>query len=679
MSRSTRGVTVALSYSSVVDDSQQPSPLVVKAASGTDTLAPKLLTPPPTGVAVSAGWWSATARMPHCRAHAAHAAIAAAWPREAHAALVHQAQHRVARRRRIAHEFDRLEPFRVVGRPAVGPAAPSVRVGSGGQPAARRVRKSNPVVACGAAARRRSHDKAVRRNVVKEIVVREDVEATAEVSVEVRNQREFLAGSRVGGPEDVQAVTGCVERGHGVDARGGGVRAERPRRRRSDDRHAQQHRRVGRVRCGKATTPGCSRRVPRDSRDVASRRSVADRDLRLRGPPRRRLRLSLHRRARSTRGGRIRRLSVAERRWLARIRSGEAARRQWPPAPARRAVAPGGDAIARGRPRIRVRRDRLGPHGLGSRGKFAPRRRQIRRRRPRLRADVDGDLRGRGQLARCALAARHRKRHRHRRREPRGLRGDAAAPRNRPCAAKLRVAGGGAGRLPRFCVGARRRAARPAAAGARRRAREAAAPSRPSRARRRRRRRVGDVPRRQPRVGHVPGEPPPRPRELHAAGRRGRAPALARRGAPAAGRRAARQGLHADDREHARAQSTGAPRRGRRRLAPRPARRGGRVGGDRGGHVARARAEGAQGDRRGALGRRRRRRPWTWGRRPTTRSRSAAGARARRPATTRRRRSSRSSTRGDRREASGESESRVDHSVIVRIPTCAASGGSAAR
>ena len=178
------------------------------------------------------------------------------------------------------------------------------------------------------------------------------------------------------------------------------------------------------------------------------------------------------------------------------------------------------------------------------------------------------------------------------------------------------------------------------------------------RARRRRRRRVGDVPRRQPGVGHVPGEPPPRPRELHAAGRRGRAPALARRGAPAAGRGAARQGLHADDREHARAQSTGAPRRGRRRLAPRPARRGGRVGGDRGGHVARARAKGATRATAGARSSRRRRRRGRGrgGRRPTTRSRSAAGARAPRPATTRRRRSSRSSTRGERREASGESE-----------------------
>ena len=64
-----------------------------------------------------------------------------------------------------------------------------------------------------------------------------------------------------------------------------------------------------------------------------------------------------------------------------------------------------------------------------------------------------------------------------------------------------------------------------------------------------------------------------------------------------------------------------------------------------------------KGDRRGALEQAAAAaRPWTWGRRPTTRSRSAAGARAPRPATTRRRRSSRSSTRGDRREASGESE-----------------------
>ena len=229
----------ALSYS--CDDSQQRRPLVVKAASGTDTLAPKLLTPPPEGVAVSAGWWSATARMPHCRRRRRRGRSPSPGrvAGEAHAALVHQPQHRVARRRRIAHEFDGLEPLGVVGRPAVGPATPSVRIGSGGQPAARRVRKSNPVVARGAAARWRGDDKAVRRNVAEEIVVREDVEATAEVSVEVRNERKFLAGGRVGGPEDVQAVTCRVERGHGVDARGGGVGAERPRRRCSD--HGHQH------------------------------------------------------------------------------------------------------------------------------------------------------------------------------------------------------------------------------------------------------------------------------------------------------------------------------------------------------------------------------------------------------------------------------------------------------
>ena len=153
-----------------------------------------------------------------------------------------------------------------------------------------------------------------------------------------------------------------------------------------------------------------------------------------------------------------------------------------------------GDANARGRRRIRVRRDRLGPHGLdlvadrtaaSSNSPTTPR-----------CALTGGDLRGRRQLARCALAAR-RNRHRRRRRNL-AASWRRRSSRNRTCAAQPRVAGGGG--TPASILCGARRGCPSRRRGARRRARGAAPPG--LRRRRRRRRRVGDVPRRQPGGAH---------------------------------------------------------------------------------------------------------------------------------------------------------------------------------
>ena len=89
MSRSTRAITVALSYSSVVDDSQQPSPL-----GGGGSKHWRRADATADGVAVSAVV-ERDARMPHAGRTATRRSPPPG-PRGPRG-LVHQAQHRVAR------------------------------------------------------------------------------------------------------------------------------------------------------------------------------------------------------------------------------------------------------------------------------------------------------------------------------------------------------------------------------------------------------------------------------------------------------------------------------------------------------------------------------------------------------------------------------------------------------